>query len=116
MLSRALVLATCLTVARALHAPTPPCRHALRVTSPRLATKKKASKKGGARGFGSSQAGFGGGAAKQAVKELTPEMLQWRDLKEWVASSGGAADAVRLTDCGGGLRGLKAEMTRDDPR
>ena len=108
MLSRALVLATCLTVARALHAPTPPCRHALRVTSPRLATKKKVSKKGGARGFG-------GGAAKQAVKELTPEQLQWRDLKEWVASSGGAADAVRLTDCGGGLRGLKAEMTRDDP-
>jgi len=103
-----LVLAACLAVARALHAPTPPCRHALRVTSPRLATKKKASKKGGARGFGSSQAGFGGGAAKQAVKELTPEQLQWRDLKEWVASSGGAADAVRLTDCGGGLRGLKA--------
>eukprot|EP00966_Prymnesium_polylepis_P055135 1274888-Prymnesium_polylepis.1 len=41
----------------------------------------------------------------------TEEECQWLTFMEWVTSSGGRVDAVRLANCGGGLRGIKA--TRD---
>ena len=73
------------------------------------AKKKKAAsrKKASAGGFGTKASGFGA-PPKQAKRELTPEQLQWEAFMSWVASSGGEVDAVRLADCGGGLRGLRA--------
>jgi len=93
--------------------PMRPTTRQQRASAPMLlAAKKKsaATKKAGG--------GFGAAAAKkikkpkaQTERELTPEQLQWRGFMDWVSSSGGTVDAVRLADCGGGLRGLKA--TRD---
>ena len=91
------------------------CIHDRRVGAPALlaakAKKKKAASRGkkapSAGGFGTKAAGFGA-PPKQAKREMTPEELQWEAFMSWVASSGGEVDAVRLADCGGGLRGLRA--------
>lgn len=77
-----------------------------RTSTPALAAKKKAAgkkKTGGGGGFGA--------AKTEKVQEITPEQRQWLDFMDWVTSSGGQVDAVRMANCGGGLRGLKA--TRD---
>jgi FKBP-type peptidyl-prolyl cis-trans isomerase len=60
-----------------------------------------------------SAGGFGAAPKKTKPKEAesTPEQRQRLDFMDWVSAAGGAVDAVRLADCGGGLRGLKA--TRD---
>jgi hypothetical protein len=84
----------------------------LRTSMPMLAAKKKASAgKKNARGVKTAPRGFGAAKAPENVREMTPEQRQWLDFMEWVTSSGGKVDAVRMASCGGGLRGLKA--TRD---
>jgi FKBP-type peptidyl-prolyl cis-trans isomerase len=80
-----------------------------------LAAKKKSGpkKKASGGGFGSAGAGFGASreVKLKAPKSLSPEERRWQSFMDWVAASGGSVDAVRLADCGDGLRGLKA--TRD---
>lgn len=84
-----------------------------RASTPVMAKKKAASaKKKASGGFGGKGGGFGAAAkASEKVKEVSPEQRQWLDFMAWVTTSGGVVDAVRLANCGGGLRGLKA--TRD---
>ena len=108
------MLMSMLAMAEALSLNAPLCRQALcRTSTPSmLAAKKKAGgkKKKSAPG-GATARGFGAAKAVDSAKELTPEQSQWLDFMDWVASSGGKVDAVRLANCGGGLRGIKA--TRD---
>ena len=86
--------------------------HQRRAPSPICAAKKKAAKKKASGGFGAQKAGgFGAAPAAKNEKELSPERQQWVDFMDWVTTSGGFVDSVRLADCGGGLRGLQA--TRD---
>ena len=86
--------------------PTPPAR--IRAPPPVCLDKKKAAAKKPA-----AAGGFGAAPKKTKPKEAesTPEQRQRLDFMDWVSAAGGAVDAVRLADCGGGLRGLKA--TRD---
>jgi len=86
---------------------TPPARP-IRAPPPVCLDKKKATAKKPA-----SAGGFGAAPKKTKPKEAesTPEQRQRLDFMDWVSAAGGVVDAVRLADCGGGLRGLKA--TRD---
>jgi hypothetical protein len=86
---------------------TPPAR-SIRAPPPVCLDKKKATAKKPA-----SAGGFGAAPKKTKPKEAesTPEQRQRLDFMDWVSAAGGVVDAVRLADCGGGLRGLKA--TRD---
>lgn len=86
--------------------------HQRRVPTPICAAKKKVAKKKPSGGFGAKKAGgFGAAPAAKKQKELSPERQQWVEFMDWVTTSGGSVDSVRLADCGGGLRGLQA--TRD---
>ena len=76
-----------------------------------MAAKKKLSKKKA--GSGGGGGGFGAVAEPKQAKQvnLTPQQVEWAEFMQWVTEAGGSVDAVRLADCGGGLRGLRA--TRD---
>ena len=98
------ILFTMLALSEALSFQHTRYGHVHRRTSPPALLAKKRAK------AGKRAAGAGFGAVKSTPKK-TAEECQWLTFMEWVTSSGGRVDAVRLANCGGGLRGIKA--TRD---
>ena len=79
-----------------------------RTSTPLLLPAKKKKKASSGKKRAAGGGGFGTAKPAETAYERTPEQLQWRGFMEWVADSGGSVDKVRLANCGGGLRGVKA--------
>ena len=114
--ARVVWLLAALTLAKAFSVSNSPrhSAHICRAPVPVLAakSKKKPSKgKKASAGFGAKKSGGGFGAAVQKEEVVSPEQSKWLKFMDWVAAAGGSVDAVKLANCGGGLRGTKAQRS-----